>query len=72
MATAIKAEVAGTVFELLAQPGGPVAVGDTLLVIESMKMEIPVDSTVTGTVSAVRVSTGDVVAQGQVLVEIES
>lgn len=72
MATSIKAELAGTVLELVAAPGDAVAAGDTLLVIESMKMEIPVDTAVAGTIKAVLVKAGEVVAQGQALVEIDS
>ena len=72
MATSIKAELAGTVFELAAAPGDAVAAGDILLVIESMKMEIPVESPAAGTIRTILVRAGEVVAKGQTLVEIET
>jgi biotin carboxyl carrier protein len=53
-------------------PGAPVEAGDTLLLLESMKMEIPVLAEVAGTVVAVRVEPGTVVQEGDVLVILES
>jgi biotin carboxyl carrier protein len=47
-----------------------VAAGDTVCLLESMKMEIPVLAETGGVVSAVRVTTGDVVQEGDVLVEL--
>jgi biotin carboxyl carrier protein len=47
-----------------------VAVGDTICLLESMKMEIPVLAETGGVVSAIRVTTGDVVQEGDVLVEL--
>ena len=67
----VEAEVAGTVFELVAEAGSAVAAGDPLLVIESMKMEIPVESPVDGTVVEICVAAGEIVTAGQVLVRIE-
>lgn len=69
--TTIKAEVAGTVFELTAKAGEAVAAGQTILILESMKMEIPVDSTAAGTLVKLLVEPGEVVAQGQDLAVIE-
>ena len=51
--------------------GDTVAAGDTLVVLESMKMEIPVLAEHAGTVTAVKVSQGDVVQEGDVLVTID-
>ena len=47
-----------------------VAAGDTVCLLESMKMEIPVLAESGGVVSAIRVTTGDVVQEGDVLVEL--
>jgi acetyl-CoA carboxylase biotin carboxyl carrier protein len=47
-----------------------IAAGDTVCLLESMKMEIPVLAETGGVVSAVRVTTGDVVQEGDVLVEL--
>jgi acetyl-CoA carboxylase biotin carboxyl carrier protein len=67
----IKAEIAGIVFEILAEQGARVASGETILVIESMKMEIPVDSRSDGVLAELCVSAGDVVGVGQVLARIK-
>ena len=66
----ILAEMVANVIELVVEVGDPVAVGDTVILLESMKMEIPVISEHTGTVSAVKVAVGDVVQEGDPLVEI--
>jgi acetyl-CoA carboxylase biotin carboxyl carrier protein len=47
-----------------------VAVGDTVCLLESMKMEIPVLAEAGGVVSGIRVATGDVVQEGDILVEL--
>ncbi|MCK5930431.1 MAG: biotin/lipoyl-binding carrier protein [Nocardioides sp.] len=51
-------------------PGDQVAVGDTVALLESMKMEIPVIAERAGTVTAVKVATGDVVQEGDVLLAL--
>ncbi|MBN8992106.1 MAG: acetyl-CoA carboxylase biotin carboxyl carrier protein subunit [Rhizobiales bacterium] len=71
MSTEIKAEIAGIVFEILVEQGARISAGGTILVIESMKMEIPVDSPGEGVVAELCVSAGDVVAVGQVLARIK-
>jgi len=68
----ILAEMVANVIELVVEAGDSVAVGDTVILLESMKMEIPVISEHTGTVSAVKVAVGDVVQEGDPLVEILS
>ncbi len=60
------------VWKVAVQVGQEVAEGETLLILESMKMEIPVESPVAGTVSAVRVEEGASVEEGDVLVVIRS
>jgi biotin carboxyl carrier protein len=52
-------------------PGDSVAAGDTVVLLESMKMEIPVLSEHAGQVSAVKVTAGDVVQEGDVLVSLD-
>ena len=54
-------------WKVTVQVGQAVIAGDTLAVLESMKMEIPVESTVAGTVAEVRVSPDERVAEGDVL-----
>ncbi len=63
----IRAEVTGTVWKVLTPVGTRIEAEDTLLVVESMKMEIPVTSERTGTVIEMKVAEGDAVQDGQVL-----
>jgi acetyl-CoA carboxylase biotin carboxyl carrier protein len=67
----IKSEITGTVWQVKCQPGDRVEEGDTLIVIESMKMEIPVISEDAGTVKEILVKEKDPVAEGQVVAVIE-
>ena len=64
--------VMGVVFEVVAEPGTQVADGDVLVVVESMKMEIPVTAPCGGTVSAVLVAPSDTVDEGQKVAVIEA
>jgi len=56
---------------VVVEPGDAVAAGDTVVLLESMKMEIPVLVEHPGTVTAVKVSSGDVVQEGDVLVSLD-
>ena len=67
----IKSEITGTVWQVKAKPGDKVESGDTLMLIESMKMEIPVITEDGGTVMEIRVKEKDPVAEGQVVAVIE-
>src|SRR5216684_1922103 len=69
--TEVKAELVGSVWKITAKPGDQVAEEDTLLILESMKMEIPVTAPRAGTVKEIRVKETDVVKEGQVLVVLE-
>jgi acetyl-CoA carboxylase biotin carboxyl carrier protein len=71
VATTVTAEMVANVWTVLVKPCDTVADGDTLLILESMKMELPIDSEVAGTVSAVKVAEGDVVQESQALVVID-
>jgi acetyl-CoA carboxylase biotin carboxyl carrier protein len=64
----VKAELVGTVWKILVKPGDNVAADQELMVLESMKMEIPVIAPRAGVVREVRVKETDVVAENQVLV----
>lgn len=66
----IHSEVTGSVWKLLRKPGEQVSEGDEIMLIESMKMEIPVVSEETGTIVEVLVAEGDSVQEGQVVVTI--
>jgi acetyl-CoA carboxylase biotin carboxyl carrier protein len=67
----IKSEITGTVWQVKVQPGAKVEAGDTLIVIESMKMEIPVITEDGGTVKEILVKEKDPVAEGQVVAIVE-
>lgn len=66
----IKAPMPGSIFKLKCEPGDTVTDGDELLVLEAMKMEVPVKAHVSGTVASVEVKVGDVVSAGQALLTI--
>jgi len=63
--------MAGVVLEFLVKPGDRVEVDQDVVTLESMKMQIPVQSTVAGTVKSIKVNEGDFVDDGAVLIEIE-
>jgi len=67
----IRAEMVANVLALGTAIGSDVAAGDTLLLLESMKMEIPVLAEVGGRVAEIRVVPGDVVQEGDVLVVLD-
>ncbi len=66
----VKAPLAGNIFRVLVSPGQQVTEGDTLLVLEAMKMETQVSAPHTGTVSTINVKEGDVVAVGDILLAL--
>jgi len=67
----IKSEVAGTVWKIEVAAGAKVAAGDTLLILESMKMEIPVEAPRDGTVREILVAEKDVIRDDQVLLILD-
>ena len=67
----VKSEITGTVWQVKSQPGDRVESGDTLVVIESMKMEIPVITEDAGVVKEILVKEKDPVAEGQVVAILE-
>lgn len=69
-ATDVVAEMVANVMTVLVSPGDTVAAGDTLILLESMKMEIPVLAEADGAVLQVRVGPGDVVQEGDILVTL--
>ncbi len=68
--TVIAAEMVANVLTVAVAPGDTVAPGDAVVLLESMKMEIPVLVDAPGTVRAVKVAPGDVVQEGDPLVEV--
>jgi biotin carboxyl carrier protein len=68
----IVTEVAGRVCALPLQTGANVGEGDDVVFVEAMKMEIPVASPAAGKIKSILVGLDEVVAEGQVLVVIET
>jgi acetyl-CoA carboxylase biotin carboxyl carrier protein len=71
VATEVRAEMVANVWKVVVTEGAAVEDGDTLVILESMKMEIPVIAEAAGTVSSLRVNEGDVVQEGDVIAVIE-
>jgi biotin carboxyl carrier protein len=67
----IVAEMVAIVMKVVVAPGDRIDAGDTVVLLESMKMEIPVLTEAAGTVSAIKVGEGDVVQEGDILVTLD-
>jgi len=70
MAEEVRAEMVANVWKVVVAQGDTVSDGDTLVILESMKMEIPVIAETDGTVQELRVGEGDVVQEGDVIAVI--
>jgi acetyl-CoA carboxylase biotin carboxyl carrier protein len=70
MADEIRAEMVANVWKVVASVGDDVTEGDTLVILESMKMEIPVVAETDGTLSELAVNEGDVVQEGDLIAVI--
>ena len=71
MAERVLAHITGTVWKVLVQVGDSVASDQELLILESMKMEMPVESPAAGRVSSIVVNPGQAVEEGDLLLELE-
>ena len=69
--TEVRAEITANVWQVPARVGQSVVEGDTLAILESMKMEIPVEAPVAGTVTQVLVAPNDQVQEGDLIAVIE-
>jgi len=67
----VAAHITGTVVKIEKKSGEAVKAGETLLVLESMKMEMPLESPVGGTVTEVRCAEGQPVPEGDILAVVE-
>jgi len=67
----VKAELVGNLWKIVVEVGQAVQEDDTLMILESMKMEIPITSPVSGTVKEITVKEGDVVQEGQTVAIVE-
>ncbi len=67
----VESEIAGKVWKIEAQKGESLEEDDAILILESMKMEIPVDAPEDGTVLEILVGEGDPVKEGQIVARLE-
>ena len=68
----IKTEITGNIWKIEAQPNQRLAEGDTILILESMKMEIPVSATEDGVLVEILAEEGETVTEGTVVARIEA
>jgi biotin carboxyl carrier protein len=71
VAEEVVAEMVANVWKVVVAQGDEVAEGDTLVILESMKMEIPVITETGGRVATLNVAEGDVVQEGDVIAVVE-
>jgi biotin carboxyl carrier protein len=67
----VRADMVANVMEIYVTEGADVSPGDTIVLLESMKMEIPVIAEQAGKVSRLAVSVGDVVQEGDLIISID-
>jgi acetyl-CoA carboxylase biotin carboxyl carrier protein len=67
----VRAEISANVWQVNTEVGQQVAEGETLAILESMKMEIPVESPIAGTVVDIKVSPNDQVQEGDLIAVVE-
>jgi acetyl-CoA carboxylase biotin carboxyl carrier protein len=67
----VKAHITGVVFQIPTKPGDAVAAGDAVIVLESMKMEIPVEAPRAGKVREIKVAEGQTVQEGDTVAVID-
>lgn len=71
MAHEVRAHITGTVWKIQVAVGDEVEEGDELIILESMKMEMPVESPADGIVKEILIAEGEPVKEGQVLMILE-
>jgi acetyl-CoA carboxylase biotin carboxyl carrier protein len=69
--TEVKAELVGNLWKIVVVVGQAVEEDDTLMILESMKMEIPITTPVSGTVAQILVAEGEVVQEGQTVAIVD-
>ena len=67
----VRSEISGSVWKVEVAVGQSVAEGDTLVIVESMKMEIPISAPASGVVTDIFVAEGEPVADDQVVVHLD-
>lgn len=67
----VKAELVGNLWKIVTEVGQQVDEDETLMILESMKMEIPITSPIAGRITSISVSEGEVVQEGQTVAVVE-
>ena len=67
----VKSEIAGSVWKIIAAEGTDLAADDVIVILESMKMEIPVTAPKAGTLSKLHVAEGDMIGEGQLIATLD-
>jgi biotin carboxyl carrier protein len=68
----VKSEIAGNVWKIQAKPGDKIEADGEIMILESMKMEIPVLSPRAGTIKEIRVSEGEAIDEGQLVAILDA
>ena len=68
----VKSEIAGNVWKIKSKPGDKIELEGEIMILESMKMEIPVLSPKAGTIKEIRVNEGEAVAEGQLVAILDA
>jgi biotin carboxyl carrier protein len=68
----VKSEIAGNVWKIQAKPGDKIEVDGEIVILESMKMEIPVLSPKAGVIREIRVNEGEAIDEGQLIAVLEA
>lgn len=71
MAVNVEAHITGNVWKILVELGDAVDEGDPMIILESMKMEIPIEAEDPGTVKEIRVKEGQAVTEGDVVIVLD-
>jgi len=67
----VKSEIAGSVWKIIAEPGADLAADDVIVILESMKMEIPVVAPKAGKLTELHVAEGDMIGEGQLIASLQ-
>jgi acetyl-CoA carboxylase biotin carboxyl carrier protein len=67
----VKSEIAGSVWKIIAETGADLAADDVIVILESMKMEIPVVTPKAGKLTDIHVAEGDMIGEGQLIATLD-
>jgi len=67
----VKSEIAGSVWKIIAEAGADLAIDDVIVILESMKMEIPIVAPQAGTLKQLHIAEGDMIEEGQIIATLE-